>query len=141
MSRALGSLAPCRAKDRFMPRPHLNGASILVVEDEPLIVLDISMAFETTGAHLTTTNTLKHAKLLVEHDGLTAVMIDHALPDGDGTSICTRLMERGIPFLMYSGFPQRDGPCKDAPHLPKPASHDQILDAMEALIRDAKNSS
>ena len=123
-----------------MPRSHLNGASILIVEDEPLIVLDMTMAFEASGAHLTTTNTVKHAKLLVEHDGLSAAILDHALPDGDSTSICTRLKERGIPFMIYTGFPAFDGPCKGAPHLAKPASHAQLLDAMEALIRDYKIS-
>jgi DNA-binding response OmpR family regulator len=119
-----------------MLRPHLKDSSILVVEDEPLIVMDISMAFEKTGAHLTTTNTAKHAKLLVEHDGLSAAILDHALSDGDATSLCTRLTKRGIPFLMYSGFPSTDDACKNAPHLGKPASQEQLLDAMEALIRD-----
>ena len=71
-----------------MSRPSLQGASILVVEDEPLIALDIADAFEGTGAQLTTTNSLKHAKVLVEHDGLSAAIIDHALSDGDSTSIC-----------------------------------------------------
>ena len=123
-----------------MSRPNLKGSSILIVEDEPLIVLDISMAFESEGAHLTTTNTVKHAKLLVEHDGLSAAILDHALPDGDSTSLCTRLTERGIPFLMYSGFNTTDDACKSAPHLKKPASHAQLLDAMEALIRDHKIS-
>jgi DNA-binding response OmpR family regulator len=121
-----------------MSRPHLKGISILVVEDEPLIVMDISMAFEPTGAHLTTTNTLKHAKLLIEHDGLGAAILDHALPDGNAASICTRLRERDIPFLIYSGFPTGDGACKGAPHIAKPASHEQLLDAVEALIRDYK---
>jgi hypothetical protein len=31
--------------------------------------MDISMAFEHAGAHLTTTNTVRHVKVLVEHDG------------------------------------------------------------------------
>ena len=75
------------------------------------------MAFESTGAHLTTTNTVRHARLLVEHDGLSAAILDHALPDGDATSLCMRLTERGIPFLVYSGYPTTEGPCKDAPHL------------------------
>lgn len=120
-----------------MPRPNLKGCTILIVEDEPLIVMDISMAFEKTGAHLTTTNTLKHARLLVEHDGLSAAILDQALPDGDTTTLCARLAERRIPYIIYTGFKTVDGPCKDAPHLMKPASHDQLLDAMEALIRDA----
>lgn len=124
-----------------MSHPHLKDSSILIVEDHPLIVMDISMAFESAGAHLTTTNTVKHAKLLVEHDGLSAAILDHALSDGDSSSLCTRLRERGIPFLMYSGFSTTDGACKDAPHLKKPASHEQLLDAVEALIRDFKVSS
>jgi DNA-binding response OmpR family regulator len=121
-----------------MTRPHLKDCTILVVEDEPMIVLDISMAFEESGAHLTTTNTVKHARLLVEHDGLSAAILDHALSDGDSTSLCTRLTERGIPFLMYSGYPSIEDSCKDAPHLAKPASHEQLLDTMEALIRGSK---
>ena len=123
-----------------MARPNLQGCTILVVEDEPLIVMDISMAFEGTGAHLTITNTVKHAKLLVEHDGLSAAILDHALTDGDSTSLCTRLAERGIPYLMYSGFKTLDGQYKDAPHLMKPASHEQLLNAMEALIGNARSA-
>ena len=120
-----------------MPHPHLSGASILVVEDEPLIVMDITMAFADAGAHLTTTNTLKHATILVEHDGLSAAMIDHVLPDGDGANLCARLTERGIPYLIYSGLRPRDGPGKDAPFLSKPASPEELLDAMEEVIRNA----
>ena len=53
----------------------LTGRSILIVEDEPLIVMDITKAFEGSGAELTTTNTLRHALLLVEHDGLSAAIL------------------------------------------------------------------
>jgi DNA-binding response OmpR family regulator len=123
-----------------MSHPNLKDSTILVVEDEPLIVTDISMAFESAGAQLTTTNSVKQAKLLVEHDGLSAAILDHALTDGDSSSLCRRLAERGIPYLIYSGFKTIDGACKDAPHLSKPASHQQLLNTMEALIRDHKVS-
>jgi hypothetical protein len=33
-----------------MQRPSLDGRSILIVEDEPLIVMDITQQFEATGA-------------------------------------------------------------------------------------------
>ncbi len=102
------------------PTP-LRGRSILVVEDEPLIVMDITLAFEHTGAEMTTTNTLRHALLLVEHDGLAGAILDHALPDGDSSLLCARLKERNIPFLIYSGFPKADGACRDALHDMKPA--------------------
>ena len=80
-----------------MNTPDLSGRTILIVEDEPLIALDNSNAFERTGAYLTTTNILQHAKLPVEHDGLSAAILDHALPEGDSTSLGARLMHRGIP--------------------------------------------
>ena len=90
----------------------------------------------TDGALLTSTNTVKRATLLIEHDGLTAVILDHALSDGDCDGLCARLMKRGVPFLMHTGYPAINGPCKGAPHLRKPSTHEEILDAVEALIRD-----
>ena len=117
-----------------MPRPSLEGRSILVVEDQPLIVMDITQAFEATGAALTTTNTLKHALILVEHDGLSGAILDHALPDGDSSKLCSRLKELGIPFFIYSGFPTVAGACKDALHISKPAAEGVLVAVMERLI-------
>jgi DNA-binding response OmpR family regulator len=120
-----------------MQGPTLLGRSILVVEDEPLIAVDIAQAFEPTGAEMTTTNTLRHALLLVENDGLSAAILDHALGDGDSSLLCARLRERGVPFLIYSGFETFEGACKGAPHVSKPASPAMLVAAMEDLIRSA----
>jgi CheY-like chemotaxis protein len=117
-----------------MARPSLEGRSILVVEDEPLIVMDITQQFEVTGAALTTTNTLKHALILVEHDGLAGAILDHALPDGDSSQLCARLKGRGIPFMIYSGFKTVGGACADALHIAKPAPDGALVAAMEGLI-------
>jgi DNA-binding response OmpR family regulator len=118
-----------------MKRPSLEGRSILIVEDEPLIVMDITQAFEGTGAALTTTNTLKHALILVEHDGLSGAILDHALGGENSSILCVRLKERGIPFMIYSGYSTVEGPCKDALHIAKPAADGVLLAAMEGLIR------
>ena len=118
-----------------MQRPSLEGRSILIVEDEPLIAMDITQAFEGTGAALTTTNTLKHALILVEHDGLSGAILDHALGDGNSSLLCQRLKERGIPFIIYSGYSTVEGPCKDGLHISKPASDGVLVAAMEGLIR------
>ena len=48
--------------------------------------MDIAEAFEVTGAKLTITNTLQHALILVEHDGLAGAILDHALGDGAALS-------------------------------------------------------
>jgi DNA-binding response OmpR family regulator len=103
--------------------------------------MDIAKSFEPTGAEITTTNTLRHAMLLVEHDGLSAAILDHALGDGDSSALCARLMQRGIPFLIYSGYEKLEGACKGAPHVNKPASPAVLVAAMEALLQGALISS
>jgi DNA-binding response OmpR family regulator len=118
--------------------PILDGLTLLVVEDEPLIAMDIAMAFEKSGAHITSTNTLKHAVLLVEHDGLSGAILDHGLPDGDSSLLCARLKERGVPFMIYSGYDKVEGACEGAPHLTKPASHEKLLAMMADLILAAR---
>lgn len=109
----------------------LAGLRFLVVDDEPLIAMDIAMALEDEGAAVTTTNTLKHAKLLAEDDGLAGVILDHSLGDGDSSQLWARLKERGIPFLVYSGLE-----VQGVPHLTKPATPSQLVAALRNLISE-----
>jgi DNA-binding response OmpR family regulator len=113
----------------------LMGRSILVVEDEPLIAMAISQALEESGAEVTTTNALRHALLLVEHDRLSAAILDHSLGDRNSSLLYARLKERGIPFLIYSGWAKVEGACPGVPHIIKPATHLVLLAAVEDLIR------
>jgi DNA-binding response OmpR family regulator len=117
-----------------MEFPALRGRSILVVEDEPLIGMDIRAALEKAGAHVTATTTLRHAIILVEHDGLAAAIMDHALRDGDSTELCARLQARDIPYVSYSGYDPVKGASPDAPFVSKPASMDTLLGAVEGLL-------
>ena len=117
-----------------MDFPALRGRSILVVEDEPLIGLNISSALEEAGAYVTTTTTIRHALILVEHDGLAAAIMDHALADGDSTELCARLNARGIPYVSFSGYDPVKGAGFDAPHVRKPATMDVLLSAVEGVL-------
>ena len=105
-----------------------------MVEDEVLIAMDIVQALERAGASATMTTTVRHALILVEHDGLSAAIMDHALSDGDSTELCARLKERGIPYVSYSGYEPVKGASKDAPHIAKPVSMDVLMSAMEDLL-------
>jgi CheY-like chemotaxis protein len=55
-----------------MEHPGLRGLSILVVENELLIAMDIAKALEGAGANATLTTTARHAMILADHDGLAA---------------------------------------------------------------------
>ena len=115
-----------------MANPTLDGRSILIVEDEPLIGLDMMSCLEAEGASVTITTTLKHAVLLVEHDKLSAAILDYTLTDGDSSSLCARLKERGIPFIIYSGH--QDLEISGGLHLRKPVTAEVLIAAVENLL-------
>jgi DNA-binding response OmpR family regulator len=117
-----------------MEFPALRGRSILVVEDEVLIGMHIRTALEEAGAHVTATTTVRHALILVEHDGLAAAIMDHALRDGDSTELCARLAARGIPYVSYSGFDPVKGASPEAPFVSKPSSMNTLLGVLEKLL-------
>jgi CheY-like chemotaxis protein len=117
-----------------MDFPALRGRSILVVEDEVLIGMDIRRSLEQAGAYVTATTTARHALILVEHDGLAAAIMDHALADGDSTELCARLTARGIPYVSYSGYDPVTGASPEAPFVSKPASMNTLLGVLEKLL-------
>ena len=100
----------------------MRGRSILVVEDELLIAMDIAAALEKAGAHATMTTSVRHALILVEHDGLSGAIMDHSLSDGDSNNLCARLKERGIPYISSSGYAAVSGADPTAPLIVKPVS-------------------
>lgn len=116
-----------------MQRP-LIGRVILVIEDEPLISIDIQDAFEQAGAKTIAARTIASALLAVENPGLSAAIVDHALGDGDSSEICERLTERNIPFVTYSGFSHLDGACALAEHVNKPASPSVLVTTILGLL-------
>ena len=117
-----------------MNHPGLRGRSILVVEDELLIAMDIVAALEKAGAHATMTTSVRHALILVEHDGLSGAIMDHSLSDCDSTNLCARLKERGIPYISYSGYSAVSGADPTAPLIVKPVPMHILLTALEELL-------
>ena len=58
-------------------------------------------------------------------------MLDQALSDA-------RLREKGVPFLVYSGLPDKaQGPYSGAPYVSKPAPADVLVAAVGQLLRAA----
>jgi DNA-binding response OmpR family regulator len=121
-----------------MSRP-LEERSILIVEDEPLIALDLETAFERVGANVITTSTLRAAMALVDKENLSAAVLDHALGDGNSSHLCERLHARGIPFVIYSGFPRTEGGYQHVPHVSKPASPEVLVTTVLNLLQRSPN--
>lgn len=119
-----------------MQTPALLGRSILIVEDEPIIALDIEFALVELGAQVTTTSALDHALILAEHDGLSAAVLDHGVGDETCTRLYDRLNERGIPFLIYSVHHLSEEDRKGGVLLEKPALPETLVAAVQGLLSD-----
>ena len=118
-----------------MQSTSIAGRSILIVEDEPLIALDMVMAFEKVGASTLTARTLAEAARLVEHDGLSAAVLDFGLGDHDAATLCGRLAERDIPFVLHSGYAHTSDACRGGTIVPKPAAPATLVTTIAGLLR------
>ena len=118
-----------------MPSTSLAGRSILVVEDEPLIALEIVTALQNAGTVALTARSLTEAIHLVEHDGLSAAVLDFGLGDGDADAVCARLDERHIPFILYSGYTRHGPACGGGTVIPKPARPETLIETVVGLLR------
>jgi DNA-binding response OmpR family regulator len=121
-----------------MVQSKLQGLSILIVEDEPLIALDIAEMLESEGARVAIAGTVKQAFALVEHARVAAGILDHALSEGDTSALCRKLDDLNIPYLIYTGASRIEGPCSQAPVLDKPASYDELVAAVLHLFAGPK---
>ena len=111
----------------------LSGRTILVVEDECLIALDIVATFERAGAAVAVAHSLAEARPLVECNGVSAAVIDFDLGDGDAQELCARLSQKHVPFVLHSGYSPTHLPAPAAV-IPKPANADTLVAAVTQVL-------
>lgn len=105
----------------------MAGRLILIVEDEPLIALQMTLAFEGEGAWIIRAYTLKEALARIENPKLSAAILDHGLSDGDTSTVCERMTERNIPFVTYSGHEPSNGAARGGVHVKKPVGMPELV--------------
>jgi DNA-binding response OmpR family regulator len=107
---------------------------ILVVEDQPLVALDIIDSLTKAGASVLTAATLQHGLLLADHPQLSAAILDFALGDEHCDALCIHLSERQIPFVIYTGYPKVSPACSRGVVVQKPAIPQTLLAALAQIL-------
>jgi DNA-binding response OmpR family regulator len=116
----------------------LDGAAILIVEDEFIIAADLQDQFESEGATVVgPCPTLATALVCARRDQITAAVLDMRLGRDSTDPVARVLSERGIPFLFYSG--QSDSTTiklawPRAMLVSKPASGRAVINAVRWMI-------
>jgi CheY-like chemotaxis protein len=119
------------------PNRPLVGRSILIVEDEPLIALEVHAAFSAAGASITSAADTEEALRMINAPGLSAAVVDINLGRGDCTTVCERLSRNGIPFVFYTGDARPHILLRwpDAPVLTKLVDKERIVAVVAGVLR------
>lgn len=119
----------------------LAGHAILVVEDEPLIALDIADTLERAGARVIISYGLTEALGTINAHDWSAAVLDYELPDGNCSSLCEQLRTRGVPFVVHTGHDELSRTYLGGVHVCKPASGDKLVETLEQVLKSAQGCS
>ena len=121
-----------------MKNTSIEGRLVLIVESEALVALEIAQSFESAGALVVNARTLRDAFFQVEHNVVSAAVLDHVFGTTDVSLLCARLKSRGIPFVTYSTSENFQGACHDGPHVSRLADPAVVVATLEALLASGK---
>jgi len=117
----------------------LNQVSVLIVEDEPFIALDLATAVEEArGKVIGPAGSVREALMLIGQHLVQAAVLDVSLSDRDVTPIAELLIEGGVPVIFYSGLALPAALRKRYPSAwvyNKPTPPAQLLNKLVALMR------
>jgi DNA-binding response OmpR family regulator len=114
----------------------LKGKSVLIVEDEPVIALDVHAALNAAGASIIAATNSAEALELIRYAEISVAVLDVKLGDRDCSVVCQALFRRGTPFLFHTGFASAKvlEEWPNAPVLTKPARTNLIVATVAALV-------
>jgi CheY-like chemotaxis protein len=103
-------------------RANLAGQTILVVEEQPLIALDLQRALEGAGAEVVVARNAAEALPRVGQFDFTAGVIDWRPASEDHRVVARALKQKDVRFLFYATNPPEDvTTVRGAPIFLKPA--------------------
>jgi len=111
-----------------------KGRTILIVEDDPLIRLELTNLFESVGAQVIAARTCEQATVATGQYQICAALLDYGLQADNVAQLCEHLLQCQIPYMFYTGYPDLEQIYPHAVIVEKPASGALLLSAMADLI-------
>ena len=114
----------------------LAGMRILVLDDEPLITMDITEILEAAGAIVLPTMKLEDAIHLALTDHPTAAVLDFRLGmNVNSTPLANMLSKAGVPFIFYTSDVEPMAHHPGVLVITKPASPSQLIAAIRRSLK------
>ena len=130
-----------------MSAPSMNGTkkTILIIEDEPHIVMGLRDALEFEGFGVISAGKGKDGVALARGENPDAVILDLMLPDMNGYAVCEELRRISpfVPIIMLTARSQETDKIRglDAgadDYVTKPFSVNELIARMRAILRRAQ---
>src|SRR4029077_2626459 len=140
MKNKFASLEKPRSVDN--QRARFSGRRFLVVEDEPLVGLDLIAGLQKAGAETVgPVSRAEQALAIIEKDRLDGALLDANLHGRSVDDVAAALTRHRVPFVFVTGYDRASLPeaFGKPPLLAKPFTEAQLLDAAgELTIRQGQ---
>lgn len=114
----------------MMMKSQMRTDTILIVEDDIFISMDAADSVSRAGVNVVTAETVHDALDILEHEDISAAILDFHVRDGAVTPIVAELRRKGIPFRIVSGSPLAEIAANGIPAglcAQKPADYVKVL--------------
>jgi DNA-binding response OmpR family regulator len=112
--------------------------TILILEDEAFIALDLQLAIEDQGLTAAVAATVEQALAIVRERRLLGAILDVNLGGGFTCwPVAHALTDAGVPFVLHTGDLNREGERLrhfEVPIVSKPAISEDVVDRLLSLI-------
>ena len=118
----------------------LNGKRVVIIEDEPLVAMDLESSLTAAGCEVVgTAGTLREARALCADAQCDAALVDVNLAGQPVDELATTLTKRNIPFAFVTGYGREALPqgFRDAVVLTKPFEQTGLVATVELLVYQA----
>jgi len=115
----------------------LGGVRVLVVEDDPLMAMDLEESLAEAGAAVVgLCRSVDEAMARTDVDDFAVAVLDFCLGSDTASPVARRLARRGVPFVLYTGASRRDPSLAEwaCPIVQKPASTGTLVSALRMVL-------
>jgi DNA-binding response OmpR family regulator len=116
----------------------LSGVTVLVVEDDLLLAMDLEATLVGAGAAVVDVcHTLDGAMARAGADDFAVAVLDFSLGSDSVTPLARSLARRDVPFILYTGMARGEPRLmewSDYPIVEKPASPHLLVSAIRTML-------
>jgi len=115
----------------------LSGVRVLIVEDDPLMAMDLEDSLAEAGAAVVgLCRSVEDAMARAAVGDFAVAVLDFSLGSDTASPVARRLARGGVPFVLYTGKSIRDPSLGEwaCPIVEKPASPQKLVSALRAAL-------